>query len=386
MQTCDIAIQGAGIAGLTLALASKNLGFAVKVVECSPAASEVGAGIWMATNAMQVFDRLGIADTIRAAGWPIRRIRLQDARGSDLQVTELSQVAKTFGFETVALHRAVLQRLLLEQLDHSVLDFGKSMVKVGYGDDAAPVVIELSDGSSLQAQVVVGADGINSALRGPAGLGGKKRYSGSSSYRAIACGTRPLAAEYAHEAYEIWGPGCRLGFSQINAEDTYWYLTFDCRANEQATVTEMFAHAEELFRSRFPQWIQLLEDTRPQDILRTDIADLHPLSAWSAGRIGLIGDAAHASTPNLGQGGAMAVEDALVLAEEFRSAGLNEHAWRRFEARRRAKVQRSVSSARALGKLCHLRSPVARALRNTLLRAVPRSVGEAQLRKMCTLS
>ncbi len=90
-------------------------------------------------------------------------------------------------------------------------------------------------------------------------------------------------------------------------------MTFDASAGEASPASEMRTHAETLFRTYFPQWIGLLQDTRTQDILGTDISDLKPLTQWSSGRVGLIGDAAHATTPNLGQGGAMAVEDALVL-------------------------------------------------------------------------
>ena len=97
-------------------------------------------------------------------------------------------------------------------------------------------------------------------------------------------------------------------------------MTFDAPAGRSSSASEIRTHAERLFRTYFPQWIGLLEKTRAQDILRTDISDLRPLTQWSSGRIGLIGDAAHAATPNLGQGGAMAVEDALVLADAFKSS------------------------------------------------------------------
>jgi 2-polyprenyl-6-methoxyphenol hydroxylase-like FAD-dependent oxidoreductase len=92
---------------------------------------------------------------------------------------------------------------------------------------------------------------------------------------------------------------------------------------------------ETLFRTYFSQWIGLLQNTRMQDILRTDISDLKPLAQWSSGRIGLIGDAAHATTPSLGQGGAMAVEDALALLDAVKEFRLNEAAWKRFEQLRR---------------------------------------------------
>jgi 2-polyprenyl-6-methoxyphenol hydroxylase-like FAD-dependent oxidoreductase len=215
-----------------------------------------------------------------------------------------------------------------------------------------------------------------------AGLGGMKRYSGSSSYRAIARGARILPTDAEHDAYEIWAKGCRVGFSKINAEDVYWYMTFDAPADGASTPVERAAHADQLFRTHFPQWIGLLQNTRPEDILRTDISDRKPLAAWSAGRVGLIGDAAHATTPNLGQGGAMAVEDALVLADVLQKHGLNEAAWARFEQLRRAKVDWTVSTSWSIGKVCHVGNPLLRALRNLAMKHTPARVTQKQLERL----
>jgi 2-polyprenyl-6-methoxyphenol hydroxylase-like FAD-dependent oxidoreductase len=222
-------------------------------------------------------------------------------------------------------------------------------------------------------------------MRGMAGLGGEKRYSGSSSYRAIARDARILPVEAEHEAYEIWAEGCRVGFSKINVTDYYWYMTFDAPAGEAASASAIRTHAETLFRTYFPQWIGLLEKTRPEDILKTDISDLKPLKQWSQGRIGLMGDAAHATTPNLGQGGAMAVEDALVLADSFEKLGLSGAAWERFEQVRRAKVNWTVSMSWSIGKVCHLRNPLLRALRNLALKKTPDSVTRKQIQRLYSI-
>src|SRR5690348_261358 len=113
---CDVLIQGAGIGGLTLAIVLEQRGYTVKLVERTFQLGEVGAGIWMAPNPMQVFARLGIAEQVVQAGWTVALLRLRDAKSGDIQITNMSEIAKKFGFETIALHRAVLQRLLFEQL------------------------------------------------------------------------------------------------------------------------------------------------------------------------------------------------------------------------------------------------------------------------------
>jgi len=378
----DVLIQGAGIAGLTLAIALEQRGYRVELVERSTGLADAGAGIWMAPNPMQVFSRLGFAAKVIDAGWPITLLRLQDSKSGDLQVTDMSEISREFGFETIALHRAALQRVLHAQLQRTSIRFGCELLSLH--QSAGQVTANLSDGSSVAATIVVGADGINSQIRRMAELGGEKRYSGSSSYRAIARGARILTPDAAHEAYEIWSAGCRLGFSKINADDYYWYMTFDAPAGE--SVASPSAHQyDSLFRSHFPRWIDLMHATRPEEILRTDISDLRPVPKWSSGRIGLIGDAAHATTPNLGQGGAMAVEDAFELAESFVHAGLNESAWQRFEQRRRPKVDWTVSTSWSIGRICHTRNPLFRLIRNLAVKNTPRSMSRKQVQRLYSL-
>src|SRR5580698_851710 len=156
----DILIQGAGIGGLTLAIALIQKGYTVRIVERASGLSEVGAGIWMAANPMQVFDRLGFAEKIVAAGWTVHRLTLQDYNGDVLQQSDLSAVSKLFGFETVALHRATLQRVLFEQLPSDVVTFGTEVKSFRQSTDAVSVL--LTDGSTISAKIVVGSDGIRS--------------------------------------------------------------------------------------------------------------------------------------------------------------------------------------------------------------------------------
>ncbi len=379
----DVLIQGAGIGGLTLAIAMIRKGYSVRIVERASGLSEVGAGIWMAANPMQIFDRLGFAEKIMAAGWTVHRITLQDYNGDILQASDLSAVAKLFGFETVALHRSALQRVLFEQLPSDVVIFGTEAKNLNQGADAVSVL--LTDGSTFHAKIVVGADGIHSQIRRLASLGGMTRYSGSSSYRAITKSAHLLFPDLDHEAYEIWGKGCRLGFSKINADDYYWYMTFDSDPDKNSSPLARRAHAESLLRKFFPKWTALLENTQSDEILQTDLTDLKRLPSWSSNRVGLIGDAAHATTPNLGQGGAMAVEDAYSLTDAVEKVGLNGKAFELYEKQRREKVDWTVSTSWNIGRMCHLKNPVLRNLRNIALRKMVRSGGEKEIRKLYSI-
>jgi 2-polyprenyl-6-methoxyphenol hydroxylase-like FAD-dependent oxidoreductase len=376
----NILIQGAGIGGLTLAIAMVRRGYTVRVVERAGGLSEIGAGLWMAANPMQIFDRLGFAEKITAAGWPIRRLTLQDYDGDILQVSDLSAVAQFFGFETIALHRSVLQRVIFEQLPLDMVTFGTEVKSFTQSTDSVSAL--LTNNSRINAEIVVGADGIHSHIRQLASLGGETRSSGSSSYRAIARSAHLLSPELSHDAYEIWGKGCRLGFSKINADDYYWYMTFDSNPDKSFSPLERQTHVQSLFSKFFPKWIRLLDQTQPNEILQTDISDLKRLHTWSSARVGLIGDAAHATTPNLGQGGAMAVEDAYALTDAVEKVGLNGKAFERYEKQRRPKVDWTVSTSWNIGRICHLKNPVLRGLRNVVLRKMLSRGGEKQIKKL----
>src|ERR1700744_6604875 len=163
---------------------------------------------------MQGFSRLGFPDKILAAGLPIPLFGLPGSPARGLQVTNISEISQEFGVETFALHRAILQRLLFEQLKPCSVRFDCEIQSLDRATDH--VRANLSDGTTVTAAILVGADGFNSRVRQMAGLGGEKRYSGSSSYRAIARRAGICPPEAGHEAYEIWGQGCRVGFSKIN--------------------------------------------------------------------------------------------------------------------------------------------------------------------------
>ena len=130
----------------------------------------------MAANPMQVFDRLGFAEKITTAGWTIHRLTLEDYNGDIIQVSDLSAVSKLFGFETVALHRSLLHRVLSEQLPSGVLNFGAEVKSLIQGTDSVSVL--LTDDFEINARIVVGADGMRSHIRQLASLGGEIRYSG----------------------------------------------------------------------------------------------------------------------------------------------------------------------------------------------------------------
>ncbi len=210
------------------------------------------------------------------------------------------------------------------------------------------------------------------------------RYSGQSSCRAIV--ESPLPSTLERRGWEVWGNGCRFGVSSVGHGEVYSYATFDAPQSGQDAPSERVAWLRQMVAD-FPAPLPELVAATPEErILRTDMYDLRPLPAWHRGRVALLGDAAHATTPNLGQGGAQAIEDAYVSAENLATQATVEAAFTAYERIRRGKADHVVSRSRQLGKVVHIGNPVIRRLRNTLLRNIPASLNQRQLDTLYTLN
>ena len=365
-----VAIIGGGIGGLTTAIALQRHGFETHIYEAAEELNAVGAGIMVPPNALQVLDRLGLAEAVRAEGTPSRLAEVYDYRAGLLQVIDLAAVERRWDWPTVAIHRARLQRVLVSGVAPGSLYLGKACRRVVA--DGRQAGVEFADGSETHADIVVGADGIRSVTRHAVQPDVQLRYSGQTSYRAVV--PFELPPELVGVAREIWGPGRRFGFTAIGHGEVYWYATLDAAEGERDVPGAVGRRLATLFTT-FPAPIGDLIAATPDDrILRTDMYDFRPIPSWHQGRIVLLGDAAHATTPNLGQGGAQAIEDAWVLADRL-SAGPNpETAIREYERIRMPKARMVVKRSWTLGRVAHLSNPLARQLRNTLLRHTPASV------------
>src|SRR5690554_4613846 len=213
-----IHIIGAGIGGLTTALSLKRLGFQVKVIESAPEIKPVGAGIVMANNAMQVFDQLGLRSKIEDAGYRVSYMRITDAQFNELSTIDLATFEQQYGVYNTAIHRADLQGILADELGFGQITLGKRLVQIEKEDGHW---LHFEDGTEEKAQVLIGADGINSVIRKQLFPPSILRDSGQICWRGI-CDV-DLADRYEHTALEAWGSGKRFGFVRLNAQQVYWY-------------------------------------------------------------------------------------------------------------------------------------------------------------------
>jgi 2-polyprenyl-6-methoxyphenol hydroxylase-like FAD-dependent oxidoreductase len=375
MERYRVAVVGGGIGGLTAAIALDRRGIEAQVFEAAEAVREVGAGIWLPPNALQILDRLGLAERLAGQGMVLRRAELHDARAGLLRSIDFEDAARRHGFGTVAIHRARLHQTLAAELPEERLHLGRT---VGALDPpGGSVRMRFLDGGAVEARVVIGADGLRSVIRGQIFPEVRLRYSGQTSYRAVV--EAALPAELDGVSREIWGPGCRFGFSAISPTEVYWYATLDAPLGAPVPPEGPRSMLERRFAG-FPDPVAaLIAATEEEALVQTDLNDFEPLERWHGERVVLLGDAAHATTPNLGQGGAQAVESAWVLAEQLATHASPEDAFREYERIRMPKARRVTERSWRMGRLPHLRNPVARWLRNLVLRWAPASLTRREM-------
>lgn len=373
-----VLIAGGGIGGLTLGVALRRAGFSVRIFERAASLRPVGAGITMQTNAILAFRTIGLDTAVAAAGHSMQRGAILDWRGRTLGTMFVSEMAAELGAPMIAIHRAQLQEVLQEALGPEPLTLGTKVV--GFRDEPGGVVARLSDGTEARGDLLVGADGLRSTLRAQLLGDGEPRYAGYTSWRGV-CDV-PGVADPASTT-ETWGRGLRFGVVPISQGRTYWFATANAPASG---IDAPDAHGELL--SRFGDWHapirELIEKTPASAIFRTDIHDRPPVQSWARGRVVLLGDAAHPMTPNMGQGGGQAVEDAVVLARCLASEADVPAALARFQAQRLPRANDFVLRSRRFGVLGQWQNPLACWVRDQLFRRLPQSSIRANLRRALT--
>lgn len=367
----QVIVCGAGIGGLTAGIALRQRGFDVRILERVARIEPVGAGITVQVNAMRVMQRLGLADAIAAAGALVTRGSIRSVDGRVIRSMDQGDLAARYGAPFVAIHRARLHDILLKAYDGELVT-GTAVARVTTTADGATVAIA---GSEVKhgAAVVIGADGLRSSVRealfGPEPL----RAADQVSWRCVC----PRAAAADDPGGETWGPGARFGFVPISDHEAYWYAVLD-KAKAPSDRVEQHAALVAAFREWHAPIPALLAATHPAQVIRTELFDRPPTRAWGRDAVTLLGDAAHPMTPNLGQGGCQAIEDAWILARELArdpsAAGL-----RRYEALRQPRTRRFVEESWRFGKLAQSSSPWTMRLRDLAMRLVPEALMQRSL-------
>lgn len=364
-----ITIVGAGIGGLTTALLLKQNGFSVRVYEAAPEIKPLGAGIVMANNAMQIFNKLGLRQRIEIAGNRIAKMKITDEKLKLLSVMSPAKFEKDYGVANIAIHRADLQRILADEIGFENISLSKKLVAMEEADEFR---LHFDDNTAANCDVVIGADGIKSVVRQSFLGNANIRSTGQVCWRGL-CNIQLPASEQPH-AIEAWGKGRRFGYVQLGENKLYWYAV----VNQQLIANQ--APLQQLFEDFHPMMLDMIDKTPVDSIHFSEIVDLEPLHTWQRNKVCLLGDAAHATTPNLGQGACQAIEDAYALSLLLRPGGAVESAFQSYETIRRKKAHAVVNKSRLLGQIAHIENGLVRHLRDIMMRLIPSSAGNKQLR------
>lgn len=366
-------IIGGGIGGLCSAIALRKTGWDVTVFEQNEKLAESGAGIVLAANAIRALKNLDIDGRIRDEGAPVGVAELRTWKGDLLASLPVQKQAERYGMPSYLIHRGSLQAILYSHaLDLGVnVQLGKRFAELLESKEGAEV--RFADGTTAGSDLLIAADGYRSKIRERLFGHLPLRYSGYRAIRGIGIFEDPRYPLEAGGGFEALGKGIRFGFSHLGEGRIFWFAAMNEPEGQGASQApeERKRHTLMKLQNWYSPVPSVIEATLPEDILTHSIYDLAPLSQWSNGRVTLLGDAAHPMLPNLGQGGAQAMEDAVVLAHLLKNkpsgANLTE-ALKAFEKERIPRIRQIVRQSRLMGRLMQLESPLALTIRNTAFR------------------
>ena len=366
-------IVGGGIGGLSAAIAMKRVGWDICVFEQAPELTEVGVAVQTFPNCSNAMDKLGILDDYAAMSAEITDMGIFSTGGRLLLDLDFPRGIRRTGYRSYSAHRYELIEMLGGLLSPS--DLSLSSVAHSYRVEGDRAVLELADGREFQGDVLIAADGINSRIRSVLnrriGHEQEPRYSGYIAWR----GTTPAFLEQTTVggfAGLAMGRGAQVGYFPMTQERIYWFTTKNTppegRQSSESSKTEVMSIVEN-WADPFPY---LIDSTPAETIIRSDISDYLPTtSVWGEHCVTLLGDAAHATTPNIGQGACMAVEDAVSLAAYLKDASDIPAALRAYERDRTVRTKPIVEQSQRIGEMIQIENPLLTALRDTILRFTP---------------
>lgn len=366
---------GGGIAGLTTAYAIQKLGYSVSVFEAAKTYLPIGAGIALSVNATKALGELEIEDSVLNVANVCHKMQIKSQKGRILSSIDMQQMAQQYGHSMVTVHRAELHRVLMEQLHPETVQMDRRCVSMKQGENGVSLVFD--NGRTASGDFLIAADGLHSRIRKQLHPDAKLRYSGYTCWRGV-CHFKQENFNIQHGS-ESWGWGERFGIFPLANDQVYWFMVKNAPYKDPL----MSAFDKEKMLQVFGHWHdpipQLIEATKETNIVWHDLVDIYPLKTWGKDRVTLIGDAAHAVTPNMGQGACQGIEDAVFLMKCLEKYGANQNAFRKYEQLRIGRTTKIIERSWQLGKVAQWENPVMTFFRNLGMKLTPNFIARKQM-------
>ncbi|MGN6362569.1 MAG: FAD-dependent monooxygenase [Thermomicrobiales bacterium] len=384
LEELSVIIIGGGIGGLALALALRAIGIAAMVYERASnlERASFGSGFFLWANAMAALRQIGFADEVAQVAAPIAHFEEYNWRGDHLATWPVAELSQPTGVPSVCVSRADLYQALLGALRPDVLQLGAECT--GFTQDDRGATAHFADGRTVRGDLLIGADGVHSAIRQTLYRKRRAPYAGYTAWHAI---IEDSYQDHLGETFrEAWGRGARFVHYPVGHGRRYW-AAFLAVPSDYTLPTGTQASLWQ----RYHRWMDPIPDliaaTSDADLHRTPIAASLPLRSWGDGRVTLLGDAAHPMTPNLGQGACQAIEDAVTLAKCLQGVTSRSDLpaiLRDYEARRRRRTNPVVFRAWGIGRTGLWKNSAACMLRDQINRVVFNTIALQQQRKDLT--
>lgn len=369
-------IIGAGIAGLAAAKGLQRLGWELYLYEQAPALKPLGAGLVLSANALKALQALGLLEAVLEKGHALHHFSILNKKGKVLANTDHLQLSRGLGIQScLSIHRADLQQLLLQELMPLPLQLGKRCTSIK--QDKNGVQVSFEDGSSDSADLLIGCDGLHSAVRQLVAPKAKKRFAGYTCWRGVTEG-QPAAFNF-QMATESWGNGHRFGIVPLGNDRIYWFACLNSNTIKNPELIHWgIKELKQQFKDYHAPVEAILQATPAHGLIWNDIEDLQPLRTYVYDKVVLVGDAAHATTPNMGQGACQALESVAVLIAQLAKLPLQQ-ALQAYDKQRVPRAGGIVQQSWQLGKIAQMSHSVGVWLRDQLFPLIPKAINNKQL-------
>ncbi|UOH74910.1 FAD-dependent urate hydroxylase HpxO [Acinetobacter schindleri] len=350
----NITIIGAGMAGLTTGIALKKFGHQVSIYEQAEQILPVGAAISLWSNGVKCLNYLGLTDQVAQLGGQMDNLAYVDGLTGDVMTQfSLYPLIEEVGQRPYPVSRAELQNMLMDEFGHADIHLGKKMVALN--DDGQQVTVSFADGSEIQTDLLVGADGTHSMTRAYVlGENVPRRYAGYVNWNGLVEVSEDLAP--ADQWTTFVGEGKRASLMPVANNRFYFFFDVPLPVGLENERSQYKTLLKEYFKDWCPQVQKLIEAIDEQRTNRVEIHDIEPFADFYKGNVVIVGDAAHSTTPDIGQGGCQAMEDAIYLARalQINTLGLQD-SLRRYQNKRNERANELVLRARKRCDVTHMK-------------------------------